>query len=294
VSILLGQVLPAVVTAVVTAVVSLLVMESYQTTPWLAEKLMRWSVRLSYVDNPERAQIREEELIGLLDDLPTLFKPILAGWFLLRAFAYRLANRRSHATREPLVRRSLSASFRIALVRAGAVVVGTGTVFGLEVRLVDTATYFNEILLVSLGVGVLAAIESVARSSRFYPGFIGGTTGSLLILALNARSPGLTEIAISLPFFCLAFGVATALGGASTRTRNYFGVIIGALMNIGGIALAELLPSPTGSLIVQIAGVSALGLAIGVLAGFGTTVEHRVRGMIGNSHGEGDQRHSRP
>jgi hypothetical protein len=90
----LGQVL---LTAVVTAVVGLFVMESYQTTPWLADKLMRWSVRLRYTDNPERVTVRGEELISLLEDLPTLFKLPTAAAFLLRALAYRLASCRSHA-----------------------------------------------------------------------------------------------------------------------------------------------------------------------------------------------------
>ncbi|MGH3698605.1 MAG: hypothetical protein ACRDQY_03865, partial [Pseudonocardiaceae bacterium] len=80
-SINLGQVL---LTAVVTAVVGLLVMESYQTTSWLADKLMRWSVRLRYTDTPERATVRGEELTSLLEDLPTLFKLPTAGGFLLR------------------------------------------------------------------------------------------------------------------------------------------------------------------------------------------------------------------
>jgi hypothetical protein len=95
VNIHLGQVL---LTAVVTAVVGLLMTESYQTTPWLADKLMRWSVRLRYTDNPERATIREEELISILGDLPTLFKLPTAGGFFLRALAYRLANRRNHGS----------------------------------------------------------------------------------------------------------------------------------------------------------------------------------------------------
>lgn len=79
-----------ILTAAVTAVVTLLVMESYQTTPWLAHKLMQWSVRVRYADNPHRAKVRGEELTGLLEDLPTLFKLPTAGWFLLRALAYRL------------------------------------------------------------------------------------------------------------------------------------------------------------------------------------------------------------
>jgi hypothetical protein len=81
--------------AVVTAVVGVIVMEVYQTTPWLAGKLMRRSVRLRYADNPERAKVRGEELIGLLEDLPTLFKLPTAGWFLVCALAYRLEPGRS-------------------------------------------------------------------------------------------------------------------------------------------------------------------------------------------------------
>lgn len=109
-----------ILSAVVTAVVGVLVMESYQTTPWLADKLMQWSVRLRYADNPERGKVRGEELISLLEGLPTLFKLPTAGGFILRALAYRLANRRGHARREPpAVQRSLGARFRIALVKAG-------------------------------------------------------------------------------------------------------------------------------------------------------------------------------
>ncbi|MGH3755329.1 MAG: PH domain-containing protein [Pseudonocardiaceae bacterium] len=78
-----------ILSAVVTAVVGVLVMECYQTTPWLAHKLMQWSVRIRYAGNPQRAKVRGEELSGLLEDLPTLFKFPTAGWFLLRALAYR-------------------------------------------------------------------------------------------------------------------------------------------------------------------------------------------------------------
>ena len=81
-----GVILPA----VVTAVVGVLVMESYQTTPWLADKLMQWSVRLRYADNLERGKVRGEELTSLLEDMPTLFKLPTAGWFLLHALACRL------------------------------------------------------------------------------------------------------------------------------------------------------------------------------------------------------------
>jgi Bacterial PH domain len=79
----------AILSAVVTAVVGVLVMEFYQTTPWLADKMMQWSVRVRYDDNPQRAKMRGEELIGLLEDLPMLFKFPTAAWFFLRALAYR-------------------------------------------------------------------------------------------------------------------------------------------------------------------------------------------------------------
>jgi hypothetical protein len=75
---------------VVTAVAGVLVMECYQTTPWLADKLMQWSIRIRYVDNPQRATVRGEEWSGILEDRPTLFKFPTAGWFFLCAFAHRL------------------------------------------------------------------------------------------------------------------------------------------------------------------------------------------------------------
>lgn len=101
-------------TAVLTAVVGLSVTESYQTTPWLADKFIRWSVRLRYTDNPKRATVREEELLGFLEDLPTLFKLPVALGFLVRAFAYRLTDRRSCARR-----------IGIALNKAGLIFVCT-------------------------------------------------------------------------------------------------------------------------------------------------------------------------
>jgi PH (Pleckstrin Homology) domain-containing protein len=84
-----------ILTAFITAVMGVFVLEFYQTTPWLADKLMQWSVRVRYADNPERAKVREEELTGLLDDLPTLFKFPTAGWFFLHALAYRFGRGRS-------------------------------------------------------------------------------------------------------------------------------------------------------------------------------------------------------
>lgn len=92
---MLGEHRAVILSAVVTAVVGVLVMEFYQTTSWLADKLMKWSVRVRYADNPHRAKVRGEELIGLLEDLPTLFKFPTAGWFFLHALAHRFGRGRS-------------------------------------------------------------------------------------------------------------------------------------------------------------------------------------------------------
>lgn len=89
----------AILSALITAVVGMLVMECYQTTPWLANKLMQWSVRLRYADNPQRAKVRGEELTSLLEELPTLFKFPTAGWFFIRALAYRLG---PYTSEEPM------------------------------------------------------------------------------------------------------------------------------------------------------------------------------------------------
>ncbi|HET9253776.1 MAG TPA: PH domain-containing protein [Pseudonocardiaceae bacterium] len=74
---------------ILSAVITALVMELVQTTPWLADKLMQWSVRVRYADNPQRAEVRREELIGILEGLPRLFKLPTACWFFLSAVAYR-------------------------------------------------------------------------------------------------------------------------------------------------------------------------------------------------------------
>lgn len=122
--------------------------------------------------------MREEELIGLLAELPTLFKFPTALGFLLCALAYRVAHRRTHARREPrTVQHSRGARFRIALVKACSVILGAGTVFEVEFTIVSASTGGVEINLftilapgtLGLTVGIVAAIEVVVQPSRFRP-----------------------------------------------------------------------------------------------------------------------------
>lgn len=262
--------------AVVTAVVSLLVMESYQTTPWLAHRLMQWSVRLRYTDNPARAKVRGEELTALLGDLPTLFKLPTAGAFLLRALAYRLAHRRRPARREPrAVRRSLGVRFRTALVKAGLVVICVGGVIGIEILfgigikiafgdVVGIA--FGRLVLFALSVGVWVAIESAVRPPRFPHGLFGGIACFCSVLYVGPGEASLTAL-----FSGVAFGVATRLTCALVGKFKDVGVIIGVLVNIAGVA-SSMLADLFAELPVVFSG---LGLAAGVLAGFVTAVIRR-------------------
>jgi hypothetical protein len=301
VSTLGGVILPA----VVTAVVGVLVMESYQTTPWLADKLMQWSVRLRYADNPERGKVRGEELTSVLEDLPTLFKLPTAGGFLLRALASRLANRRGRARREPAaVQRSLGARFRIALVKAGLAFVCAGTVFGIEFALADRVASVNTgqsilggfggidwiiILLFGVTAGILAAIESVARPPKFYHGLIGGITLTLFLGVLGAMGIllviGPSALLSGIAFSGIAFGVATALTCALTVKSKYIGVIISAWVNLAGVALTALANWLSSEWVANAVWFSGLGLALGVLAGFAAVVEraHREKYARGGS-----------
>jgi hypothetical protein len=144
---------------------------------------MRWSVRLRYTDNPERATVRGEELISLLADLPTLFKLPTAAGFLLRALAYRAAHRHKHARREPrAIQHSRGASFRIALAKAVLVILCTGTAFGVELAIVFAPIKFLALSAFGLTAGIVVASEVVAQS-RFRSGFIGGIMCALAVLA---------------------------------------------------------------------------------------------------------------
>lgn len=72
---------------VVGIVVGLVVNECCDVSPWLARKLVRWSARRRY-RNPRRAQVRAEELVGLIDLRPgKLFKLITALGFVVTATA---------------------------------------------------------------------------------------------------------------------------------------------------------------------------------------------------------------
>ncbi|MGH3771410.1 MAG: hypothetical protein ACRDRW_08460 [Pseudonocardiaceae bacterium] len=291
-SINLGQVL---LTAVVTAVVGLLVMESYQTTPWLADKFMRWSVRFRYTDNPERATVRGEELIDLLADLPTLLKLPTAVGFLLRALAYRATHRRNHARREPrAVQYSRGASFRIALVKVVKVILCVGGVFGVEFTILFSSTDGGvDILTSGLPAGILAGIsvasEVVTRPSRFRPGFIGGIMCTLSVFSSFFVFGGAFREAMEVASFSTsllsgtAFGLAAALTDVLTRKFKYAGVIVGALVNLVGMVFAAFGNSfSSWSQPVAFYGVflSGLGLAVGSMAGFVAAVERRAQGKM--------------
>jgi hypothetical protein len=235
--------------AVVTAVVGLLVTESYQSTPWLADKCMRWSVRLRYTDNPERATVRGEELTSLLADLPTLFKLPTAAGFLLRALAYRAAHRRTHARRQPRpVQHSRGARFRIALAKAVLVILCTGTVFGVEVSIVFAPIKFLALSACGLTAGIVVGSEVVARP-RFRSRFIGGIMCALAVLA-TLSAFGLHDLATAVsgaPFVGVsvsallsgtAFWLAAALVGALTGKSRYVGFTLGSLVNIMGFVLS--------------------------------------------------------
>ncbi|MGB6164496.1 MAG: hypothetical protein WCF33_16050 [Pseudonocardiaceae bacterium] len=295
--------------AVVTAVVSLLVTESYQSTPWLAGRIMQWSVRLRYADNPKRAQVRGEELIALLGDLPTLFTLPTAGAFLVRALAYRLTHRRRHARRESrAVQRSLWVRFSIAFFRAGLVAVCVGVVLWVELSLafrITNAPYhlwygilaLDLILSFGLIAGILAAIESVIRPSRFPCGLFGGIMYALDLLifyAIQFHGSRKVILVILVGIFCGAtFAVTTMITCSLMRNFRHIGVAVGILVNIVGVAMsvsATLLPtfpwrlqiSETDWLLLMVlianswswleplVAYSGLGLSAGVLAGFAT------------------------
>jgi hypothetical protein len=68
-------------TAILSVLLGLAVNECCEVSPWAAKKIARWSARLRY-DDPERAEIRSEELVALIEDRPgKLLKLITALCF---------------------------------------------------------------------------------------------------------------------------------------------------------------------------------------------------------------------
>jgi hypothetical protein len=68
-------------TAILSVLLAFAVNECCDVSPWAAKKILRWSARLRYCD-PERAEIRDEELVALIEDMPgKLFKLITALCF---------------------------------------------------------------------------------------------------------------------------------------------------------------------------------------------------------------------
>jgi hypothetical protein len=90
-------------------ILGLLVNECCEVSPWLARNLVRWSARRRYA-NPRRAEIRAEELVGLIDARPgKLFKLVTALGFVITATAIFLG--RCVADRTPdKLKRSIRAT----------------------------------------------------------------------------------------------------------------------------------------------------------------------------------------
>jgi len=76
---------------VVTVVATLVTNEFTDLCPWLAGKLVRWSASYRYATDPGRAEVRAEELAGLIDSRPGhLFKLLTALGFVAAAAISRV------------------------------------------------------------------------------------------------------------------------------------------------------------------------------------------------------------
>jgi hypothetical protein len=93
-------------------ILGLLINECCEVSPWLARRLVRWSARRRYAD-PSRAEIRAEELAGLIDSRPgKLFKLVTALGFVLTAAAVCLGRAVANRTPDKIKRLTLSLVLR--------------------------------------------------------------------------------------------------------------------------------------------------------------------------------------
>lgn len=266
--------------AVITAVITLVVLEYYEATPWLARKLMRWSVRLRYTD-PERISVRQEELAALLEDVPKIGKLLTALGFFLTALTYRLTHPRHHRTRkqdQPL-RRSLAIRTGTALVRAGSAMLTIVILFGLEVGAVmfftEPPSSIDEALLggllLALPPGLATAIE-VLIWPKLPTGLIGSAISGITLFTLiciNSSTPFLATLVAGIGITA-GVGGATALTATFTaRHRSNGSIFSGGLSSIFLVILTVFMstdPStdrPLDSMIIAL----LLGLMAGCIAG---------------------------
>ena len=136
--------------------------EVFQLSGWAAQKLVRWSARIRYED-PERAEIRAEELASVIKDRPgELFKLITAICFVLvaaRAWAARAASRMSTTD----VTLSSTAVARITVVATTAATLAAATALTLTaVRLEPMST--PQISAPVLQGKSVADVETYART----------------------------------------------------------------------------------------------------------------------------------
>jgi hypothetical protein len=95
-------------------VASLIANEFCDVSPWLSEKIIRWSARLRYSRDPERAAVRSEELAALLEERPgNLFKVFTAVGFAAVALVQKAEQRVFHKTNQESRQLSLDLPGRV-------------------------------------------------------------------------------------------------------------------------------------------------------------------------------------
>lgn len=211
--------------AVITAVITLVVLEYYEATPWLARKLMRWSVRLRYTD-PERISVRQEELAALLEDVPKIGKLLTATGFFLTALTYRLTHPRHHRTRkqDQPIQRSVAIRTGTALVRAGLATLIVVILFGLEVGAAllsqksppSLDSTLPVILIFAVPAGLATAVEALIWP-KLPTGLIGSATLGITIFTVIHIIP-------SSPFPVMlagGIGIAAGFGGMAVLTATF-------------------------------------------------------------------------
>jgi hypothetical protein len=118
---------------ILSVLLGLAVNESCELSPWAAKKITRWSARLRN-DDPERARIRSEEWLAVIEDVPgKLFKFITALCFAadaLRAWARRAVARLSADV--PVVSSGGTVAVKKAAIAVAAGTVAFAVVFAAE------------------------------------------------------------------------------------------------------------------------------------------------------------------
>jgi hypothetical protein len=218
-------------------ILGLLVNEATDLCPWVAARLVRWAARLRYLDAPERAAIRSEELARLVHDRPgKLIKLFTALGFALHALTFTASWAAARGARQfgaSAIRFAHDRPAARARVMAGVM---AGLMFGVM--------FATEAISGGISVTVAEALTRTGTQDLVSDVVMGGFAG--LTLAVTMKLDGAVAgvmLGATLGVGALVItviGVVVGVAPVAIAVAVAFAVVVSLVVGVGAVATVRM------------------------------------------------------